>query len=156
MTGQTHNHLRSRFLRTTFHGLTPALLAIMMAGTAAAQDTGPDAGPPALVGRIAAISGAVSMQRADAQDWVDAGINEPVSIGDAVYATEGADARLQIGATDLDLKSDSEIDIAALDDDAGTIRLDSGSLDLRISELPTADGLSIATPRGTVRLTEPG
>jgi len=160
MTGQTHNHLRDRFLRTAFRGLTPALLAIAMAGTAAAQDSAPDSGPdsspPALVGRIAAISGAVSMQRADAQDWVDAGINEPVTIGDAVYATEGGDARLQIGATDLDLKSDSEIDIAALDDDAGTIRLDSGSLDLRISDLPTADGLSIATPRGTVRLTEVG
>ncbi len=94
MTGQTHNHLRNRFLRTTLHGLTPALLAVLMAGSAAAQDSsGPDSGPPALVGRIAAISGAVSMQRADAQDWVDAGINEPISIGDAVYATEGADAR---------------------------------------------------------------
>jgi len=157
MTGLTHTALRNRFLRTTLHGLTPALLAVMMAGSAAAQDSaGPDSGPPALVGRIAAITGPVSMQRGDSQDWVDAGVNEPVSIGDAVYAPEGSDARLQIGATDLDLKSDSEIDIAALDDNAGTIRLDSGSLDLRISALPTADGLSIATPRGTVRLTEPG
>jgi Family of unknown function (DUF6600) len=148
---------RNRLLRTTLQGLAPALLAIVMAGSAAAQDAnGPDGGPPALVGRISAITGPVSMQRSDAQDWIDAGVNEPVSIGDAVYAPEGADARIQIGATDLDLKSDTEIDIAALDDNAGTIRLDSGSLDLRVSAVPTDDGLSIATPRGTVRLTQPG
>src|ERR1700722_2844735 len=157
MTRLTHTRLRSRFLRTTFQGLAPALLAVVMAGSAVAQDaSGPNSGPPALVGRISAITGPVSMQRADSQDWIDAGVNEPVSIGDAVYAPEGADARIQIGATDLDLKSDTEIDIATLDDNAGTIRLDSGSLDLRVSSVPTDDGLSIATPRGTVRLTQPG
>ncbi len=143
---------RTRFLRTAFQGLAPALLAVTMAGSAIAQDSE----PPSLVGRIAGIDGAVSMQRGDSQDWVDAHVNEPITIGDAVYAPEGADARLQIGATDLDLKSDSEIDIATLDENAGTIRLDSGTLDIRVSALPTADGLSIATPRGTVRLTQPG
>ena len=152
MIGLTHLEIRRRLLRTTLHSLAPALLAVVMAGSANAQDSE----PPALVGRISAITGPVSMQRSDSQDWIDAGVNEPVTIGDAVYAPEGADARIQIGATDLDLKSDSEIDIAALDDNAGTIRLDSGSLDVRVSALPTADGLSIATPRGTVRLTEPG
>ena len=157
MTGLTHMTLRHRFLRTTLQSLAPALLAVVMAGSAAAQDSNAqDSGPPALVGRISGITGAVSMQRSDSQDWIDAGVNEPVTIGDAIYAPEGADARLQIGGTDLDLKSDSEIDIATLDDNAGTIRLDSGSLDLRVSVLPTDDGLSIATPRGTVRLTQPG
>jgi hypothetical protein len=153
MTGPTHLHLRQLFLRTVFRGLTPAVLAVFMAGSAAAQY---DEEPPALVGRISAIHGGASIQRASQQDWVDAGINEPVTIGDAVYAPEGADVRLQIGATDFDLKSDSEIDIAQLDENAGTIRLDSGRLDLRVAAVPTADGLSIATPRGTVRLTQPG
>jgi hypothetical protein len=157
MTRLTLTRLRSRILRTTFLGLAPALLTVVMAGSAVAQDSAAqDSGPPALVGRISAITGPVSMQRSDSQDWIDAGVNEPVSIGDAVYAPEGADARIQIGATDLDLKSDTEIDIATLDDNAGTIRLDSGSLDLRVSAVPTDDGLSIATPRGTVRLTQPG
>ena len=79
-----------------------------------------------------------------------------MTVGDAVFAPDGSDIRLQIGATDFDLKSNSEIDIAALDDNTGTIRLDSGTLDLRVAAVPTTDGLSIATPRGTVRLTEPG
>lgn len=154
MTGPTRSHSRPRFLRTVFRGLTPAVLAVLLTGGAAmAQD---DQEPPALVGRISAIHGSASIQRADAQEWVDAGLNEPVTIGDAVYSPQDSDVRLQIGATDLDLQSDSEIDIAQLDDNAGTIRLDSGVLDVRVAALPTADGLSIATPRGTVRLTQPG
>jgi hypothetical protein len=152
MTGLTQRSLRNRFTRITLQSLAPAVLAIVMVGSASAQD----AEPPSLVGRISGISGQASIQRSDAQDWADAGINDPVTIGDAVYAPEGSDVRLQIGATDLDLKSNSEIDIALLDQNAGTIRLDSGSLDVRVSAVPTADGLSIATPRGTVRLTERG
>jgi len=153
MNGPTQTSLRTRFLRNAFRGLAPAVLDIVMAGGAAAQD---DQEPPALVGRISAIHGSASIQRSDEQEWVDAGINEPVTVGDAVYAPQDSDVRMQIGATDLDLQSDSEIDIAQLDDNAGTIRLDSGTLDVRVSALPTADGLSIATPRGTVRLTQPG
>ena len=61
-----------------------------------------------------------------------------MTIGDAVYSPQDSDVRLQIGATDLDLQSDSEIDIAQLDDNAGTIRLDSGVLDVRVAALPTA------------------
>jgi len=141
-----------RLARLTLQALTPAVLAVIMAGAASAQD----ADPPSLVGRIAAINGEVSMHRADDQDWSDAGINDPVTIGDALYVPAGGDARLEIGATDLDLQSDSEIDIAALDQDGGRLRLDSGSLDLRIAALPTADGLFILTPRGTLQLTQPG
>ena len=94
MNGPTQPKLRSRFLRTALRGLTPAVLAVIMAGSAAAQY---DEEPPALVGRISAIHGSASIQRSDAQDWVDAGINEPVTVGDAVYAPQDADVRLQIG-----------------------------------------------------------
>ena len=92
MNGPTQTRPRIRFLRTAFRGLAPAVLSIVMAGSAAAQD---DQEPPALVGRISAIHGSASIQRADAQDWVDAGINEPVTIGDAAdsvnaeWAAEG-------------------------------------------------------------------
>lgn len=157
--------LRSnRFLRAGLQGLAPAILAVVMAGSAIAQDAAPqdngpqDTGvePPSLVGRISNIQGAVSMQRADDKDWSDAGINQPVTIGDAVYAGDNSEAGVQIGATDIDLKAGAEIDIASLDDNSGRIRLDSGVVELRVSELPTEDGLSIDTPRGTVKLTQVG
>ena len=98
------------------------------------------------------------MQRADDKDWSDAGINQPrVTIEeDAVYAGDNSEAGVQIGATDIDLKAGAEIDIEALDDNSGRIRLDSGVVELRVSELPTEDGLSIDTPRGTVKLTQIG
>ncbi len=140
--------------RSAFLATSALILTMAVAGSSWAQDAGDE--PPALVGRIAGIQGDVSMHRGDQQDWSQAGVNEPVTVGDAVYAAEAGDARLQIGATDFDLKSDSEIDIAALDQNAGSIRLDSGTVDLRVSALPTADGLSILTPRGTVQLLQPG
>ena len=152
--------LRSnRFLRAGLQGLAPAILAVVMAGSAIAQDAAPqdtDVEPPSLVGRISNIQGEVSMQRADDKDWSDAGVNQPVTIGDAVYAGDNSEAGVQIGATDIDLKAGAEIDIAALDDNSGRIRLDSGVVELRVSELPTEDGLSIDTPRGTVKLTQVG
>ena len=141
-----------RFARLALQTLTPTVLAIVLAGSAAAQD----AEPPSLVGRIAAIHGDVSMHRADDQDWGAASVNEPVTIGDAIYVQQEGDARIEIGATNFDLRSNTEIDIATLDQDSGRVRLDTGTIDLRVSALPTEDGLYIMTPRGTVRLTNAG
>jgi hypothetical protein len=158
---QSDRHAAPRTPRRRFavHLLASTIMTMVLAGGASAQDASqaPDSSePPSLVGRIAAIHGQVSMHRADETDWTDAGINEPLTIGDAIYAQPNGDARVQIGATDIDIRSDSEIDIAALDQDTGRIRLDSGVMDIRVSALPTADGFYILTPRGTVRLTEPG
>ncbi|HLG87573.1 MAG TPA: DUF6600 domain-containing protein [Alphaproteobacteria bacterium] len=137
--------------------LAPAVLALVMSGGASAQDSPEDSGtPPALVGRIAGTHGQVSMHRADQQDWSQASTNEPISVGDAVYADVGGEARLEIGGARLVLKSDSELDIANLDQDSGRMRLDTGVLDIRVDALPTQDGLYILTPRGTVRLTRAG
>jgi hypothetical protein len=135
--------------------LAPSILAVLLAGTALAQDAS-DAAPPSLVGRVSRVEGQVSLLRAGQTEWVQAAINEPISIGDALYANDGGDSRIEIGAADIDLKADSEIDIAQLDQNNGALRLDAGTVDLRVSELPTVDGISIATPRGTVRLTKPG
>jgi hypothetical protein len=147
-----------RFRRFVLATLAPATLAVVMAGAAdlrpaLAQDAAP---PPALVGRIAGIEGSVSLLRSGEQDWLQAGVNEPISIGDAVYTQDGAGARLEIGATDFRLLPDTEMDVATLDDTTGQLRLDTGVVDLRVAALPTADGLLIDTPRGTVKLTQPG
>jgi hypothetical protein len=134
--------------------LAPAVLALVMSGGASAQDS--EAQPPALVGRIAGTHGQVSMHRPDEEDWSQASPNEPISVGDAVYADVGGEARLEVGGARLVLKSDSELDIANLDQDSGRMRLDTGVLDIRVDALPTEDGLYILTPRGTVRLTRTG
>jgi hypothetical protein len=142
-----------KFARANLLGFAPTVLVVLMAGSALAQD---DVEPPALVGRISVVHGEVSMLRADETDWSQATINQPVTVGDAVYTANDGDARLQIGAADISLKGDTEVDIASLDDNSGRIRLDSGIISFRVAELPTADGLSIMTPRGTVLLTQPG
>lgn len=142
-----------KFARIGLSSLVPTALVILMSGSALAQD---DVEPPSLVGRISVVHGEVTMLRADETDWSPATINQPVTVGDAVYAANDADARLQIGATDISLMGDTEVDIASLDDNSGRIRLDSGIIAFRVAELPTADGLSIMTPRGTVLVTQPG
>jgi hypothetical protein len=152
MTRKSPSRFRAHLIHMSLRTLAPAVLTVVMAGAAVAQD----AEPPALVGRVAAISGQVSMKRSSDQDWTLTGVNEPLTVGDALYAQDGSDVRLQIGATDIDLKADSEIDMAALDQDNGRLRLDSGVMDLRVSAIPTVDGLFVLTPRGTVQLTQPG
>ena len=74
------------------------VIALLSSVGAAAQD---DQAPPSLVGRLAGINGQVSLHRADQQDWSDAGINEPITVGDAVYAAQGGMARLEIGGNRL-------------------------------------------------------
>ncbi len=154
------NRIRSvsRYRKFALATLAPATLAIIMSGMASAQNaaSGPDAGPPALVGRIAGLRGDVSLLRSGEQEWEQAGVNEPVSIGDAIYTQDNGGAKLEVGATDLRLRPDTEVEVATLDQQAGQLSLDTGIVELRVSALPTADGLFIATPRGTIRLTQPG
>jgi hypothetical protein len=152
-TRSSRRYRQSRHVqRFALAALAPATLAIVLAHAALAQD----AAPPALVGRIARIDGDVSLLRSGEQDWEAAGVNEPISIGDALYTQDGAGAKLEVGATDLRLQADTEVEVATLDDQTGQLSLDTGVVDLRVAALPTADGISISTPRGTVQLTQPG
>ena len=56
-----------------------------------------NADPPSRVIRLGYATGAVSFSPAGEDDWVQANINRPLTIGDRLWVDNGARAELQIG-----------------------------------------------------------
>ncbi len=131
-----------------------ALMAVAAVTPAVAQVEDPD-DPPGRVGRLSHIEGTVSFRNAEDDQWVPATLNFPVTTGDSFWTEPNARAEIQIGSTDLRLDQSTAIDIARLDDATTQLRVDQGSINLRVRELPPG-GVRIVTPRATVDVLQPG
>ncbi len=133
-------------------GLAPGAPAFAQAAVG-----GTDGGPPALVGRVAAIAGPVSFHRAGGEGWVSAEINEPVSDGDAVFSGADARATVEAGADLVLFDAATELDVGTLDPSGLVGSAPQGRLFLALGQGGRAGGGDqVSTPRGTVRLAAPG
>jgi len=129
----------------------PLILGLLTAWAATALAAAAQADPPGRVGRVADIEGGVSMLPTGSQDWIWASRNYPVAPGESFWTGDDGRARLQIGATDARLDSETELDVVDLDYGAMRLALPQGSLDLRLWASPRG-GVTIATPAGDVHL----
>src|SRR5690348_925559 len=102
------------------------VLALAMAGVVAAQD------PPTRAGRLSYISGAVSFEPAGVNDWVAATVNRPLTIGDQIYADNGARAEVRVPGTAFRLGDQTAFEFMNLDDRMVQVRLSEGLLDVRV------------------------
>ena len=136
--------------------------AQILAGVAAAAllcGIGParaDDDPPARVGRLADVSGAVSLRPDPAQPWAVAARNQPVTSGTSLWTEPQARAALEIGPAELHLGDQAELDIQRLDDSAFAAQLGQGSVNIDIADLQAGETWTVDTPRGTVTLDRPG
>jgi len=73
------------------------------------------ADPPARVGRIASITGAVSFHNQGDTQWTTASVNYPVSSGNAFWTQPMAETQLEVSNNRITLASGTEFDIYALD-----------------------------------------
>ena len=73
------------------------------------------ADPPARVGRIAAITGAVSFHNQGDTEWSTASVNYPVSTGNAFWTEPAAETQLEISDSRIALAGGTEFDVYALD-----------------------------------------
>ncbi|WP_026873390.1 DUF6600 domain-containing protein [Inquilinus limosus] len=112
--------------------------------------------PPARVGRLADISGAVSLRPDASQPWAVAARNQPVTTGMSFWTEPQARAELEIGPAELHLGDQAELDIQRLDDAAFAATLDQGSVNIDIADLEAGETWTVDTPRGTVTLERPG
>ncbi|WP_225770476.1 DUF6600 domain-containing protein [Inquilinus sp. Marseille-Q2685] len=112
--------------------------------------------PPARVGRLADISGAVSLRLDPAQPWAVAARNQPVTSGMSLWTEPQARAALEIGPTELHLGDQAELDIRQLDDSAFAAQLGQGSVNIDIADLQAGESWTVDTPRGTITLDRPG
>ncbi|MES2150094.1 MAG: DUF6600 domain-containing protein [Pseudomonadota bacterium] len=114
------------------------------------------ADPPARVGRIALVQGAVSVSGEVGQEASAALVNWPITSHNQV--TTGRDGRteLRVGSTAIRLDADSSLDISELDDESLRLHLHYGSVSVRLRSDDALRGFELSTPQGHVRLQEPG
>jgi hypothetical protein len=111
---------------------------------------------PTRVGRLSLVCGKLGFRAAGAADWSAAVPNLPVAAGEALRTDAQSRAALEIGPHTLDIAPGSEVDIAGLDRHLIALRLPQGRLYLHLRQLGAGESVTVAIPRGGVRLSRPG
>jgi hypothetical protein len=130
----------------------PSLLSLILfaaaAGSLLAQD------PPSRAGRLNYVSGNVSFQPGGVNDWVAATVNRPLTVGDQVFADEGARAEVHIPGAGFRLGSRTAFQFLNLDDQTAQVKLSEGTLDVRVRRLQGT--VEIDTPNMAYTIQAPG
>ena len=125
-------------------------LMITAAGLLAAQD------PPSIAGRLNYINGAVSFQPAGVNDWVQASVNRPLTVGDQLYADNGARAEVHVPGAAFRLSSKTAFQFMNLDDRNVQVRLSEGTLNVRVRRLEGDQNFEMDTPNMAFSINRPG
>ncbi len=133
--------------------LATSSLCLALPANAQAQT----AAPPARVGQIASVSGGVSYNGAGSSgQWIAATRNYPITSGDSLFTQNGAEAAIALNASRLTLGANTEVQITALDDAHFAATESQGEVFLTLSALQPGQSFTLATPRGTVSLSQAG
>lgn len=133
-------------LKTTLKTIT--LLALALVAPLALAD------PPARMGRISSAEGQVTLQGGG--DAAAAALNWPVTTGNRITTAPGARAEFRVGASAVRLDGDSELEVSQLDDDNFKLRLNYGSVGVRIRDADLVNGFELSTEQARVSLAQPG
>ncbi len=130
--------------------------ATLIPPAARAQPSTDEISPPARVGALTRARGTVSFHGAGAESWSPAAVNYPVTSGEGFWTEPGAEARIDLSATDLVMNGATEIEINALDERSFVATLPQGEAYLRLRALTQGETYTLATPRGAVTIAAPG
>lgn len=122
-------------------------LLLTLALPAQAQESEAD-DPPDRVGRVAVVEGNVSIRPPEQTDWTAAVLNYPVAAGTALYTESGARTELSFGNAAVRLDGLTEATITRLEDGAIGVRVDRGSINLRLNHPIDSTRVAVDTPRG--------
>jgi len=112
--------------------------------------------PPSVVARLAYSQGAVSFQPAGTDDWVDAGINRPVTTGDKLWSDQDGRVELQLDASTIRLFHSTGFSFLNLNDNVTQVRLTEGTILVRVRHLDRDETYEIDTPNLAFSITRPG
>ncbi|HUP02614.1 MAG TPA: hypothetical protein VMU19_01415, partial [Bryobacteraceae bacterium] len=104
------------------------VLAATAAALGSAQAQAPAGDPPSRVARMSYKSGSVSFRPGSLDEWTEASLNYPFTIGDHLWTQDGARAELHAGATAIRLASDTALGILNLDDLNTQLSVTEGSI----------------------------
>ncbi|WP_374363586.1 DUF6600 domain-containing protein [Pseudoduganella danionis] len=128
--------------------ITTLLLAALASPVLAQNDL------PAMVGRIAAVQGLVTLT--DDDQAVPAGLNWPVVAGNHIHTASGARGEVRAGSTAVRVDGDSDLEVLDLDDDILRLRLNYGSVSIRLRNPELIRNFELITPQARITLLEPG
>ena len=153
--------MKSQSAFTPFRRLVPALALLVTLTTvvntlsrAQAEEVGGD--PPGRVARVSLTAGAVSLEPAGTEVWINDALNRPFVFGDKLWVDSGARAELRIGSAAIRMGSETGIEAVNIDDRAMQLKLSAGTLLLRIRALDAEESIEIDTASGAVSIIEPG
>src|SRR5450755_1076818 len=116
----------------------------------------PESDPPTRAARLSYIEGSVSLQPAGVEDWNAAPLNQPLTLGDALWSDRGSHAELDLGSAVVRLDQSSSVAVLDLSDQAVQLRLNAGIVDVTVSNLDAAGAFEIDAPNAAVALLRPG
>lgn len=124
-------------------------LTLTLAGLAMAD-------PPARVARLAYLTGGVSFSPAGENDWVTGTLNRPLVTGDRLWASKNARVELQIGNASVRLSTNTLFTLTNLDDRIAQMRLQEGTLLLRVRRVDRDQVIEVGTPNLAFVIRQPG
>src|SRR5580698_5535731 len=114
---------QNRSFRLTTALAVAGLLSVQLPLPAVAQAIPPppisqQGDPPTRVGRLAHMTGTVSVHTQDETSWNQAIPNYPITTGDAFWTQPGAQASIEVSASRIVMAPQTELDVANLTDTA--------------------------------------
>ncbi|NDP39660.1 MAG: FecR domain-containing protein [Rhodoferax sp.] len=134
-----------------FHVVTflIGVAAVFFAGAASAD-------PPSRVARLAYTLGTVSFSPAGENDWVDATVNRPLTLGDRLWVDGLARAEVELGGTMIRLNANTSLSVLNLDDRVTQLQLTQGTLSLRVRRLAPDQLIEVHAPNLVLTLHQAG
>src|SRR6185437_7219600 len=134
-------------------------LAALLVSAGVCSQTPPadaDSDPPARVGRMSYLNGAVSYSPAGNDEWVEAAVNRPIVTGDRLWADNGARAEVSVNDSAWWLGEQTSVTVSNLDDRIVQLQLQQGTLDFHVRQLPSGNIVEVDTPNLAFSVTRPG
>ena len=112
--------------------------------------------PPARVGRVSFVSGNLALHMPGDTQWSAAAVNYPVATGASRWTDAEARAEIRIGPDTVDMASNTELEVVALDERVSRFDVPQGRIYLHLRRLDQGQSVEIDIPRGAIRLLQPG
>jgi hypothetical protein len=127
--------------------ITLTILTVVIAAPALAQQA-----PPTRVGRVSFVSGNLAFHTAGQTEWSAAAVKYPVATGASLWTDAEARAEIRIGPDTVDMASNTELDVVALDERVTRFEVPQGRIYLHLRRLDQGQSVEIDIPRGAVQL----
>jgi hypothetical protein len=124
----------------------PIALAFMACALVSASPALAD--PPGRIGRIAWLSGAVSLQNPGSGESFSAPINQPLTSGDVLTTDPDSRTEIQIGSMTVRLDAGSTIELARINDEEVRLYLRDGRTIVKLSTPDAVHDFELATRNG--------